>query len=286
MSADGHRAAHDLCMTLTPDSGPPRAPTDNLAPGTLRALSRWLLWPVAGLVVIVIFTSFLLSFQSQVELAEAARIPEAVSFGWPIIVDGTVVISSLALLTLHPHGKRASWFPAMTLILFGAVSIWANGLHAIEAGLGPVALFFVGSVPALGLLASTHMLTILISHGRKVMPAVTVKPVAVRPTAPQITEPVTFEYSRVAEQPQTAVLPETTVSKPNLKPQTSTTPKRVVEKKLTRDEAVAQIIEIEGGGGSVTGADVGQWMGLSPNRGARILDQIHADTTHEQEAAV
>ena len=154
-------AAHDSAMapTLSTSGVPPHA-----AHPPHNRLRRYLLWPVAVTVVIVIGVSFLLSFQAQVELAIAARIDPAVAFGWPLIVDGTIIISTFAALILQPYGPRVSWYPWANLILFGVLSIYANGIHATSAEPSSVELFIIGAVPAVGLLVSTHMLAILLSH--------------------------------------------------------------------------------------------------------------------------
>lgn len=282
------------------------AQTDTINDGRiLHALSRWLLWPVAATVLLVIGVSFLLSFQSQTELAIAARIRPDVAWGWPIIVDGTIVIATFAALILQPRGRRVSWYPWANLILFGILSIYANGIHATNAKPVVWELFIIGAVPAVGLLVSTHMLVIMLGHGEH--PAAKPRqpkraPAASRPLTveePQYTysrEPVAVPLSASAPPPAEAG-PEPAVPRPvpsvaapavpvaprpaPAKPRAQT-PKTAPQKKLNHDQVTDQIIERNTDNILTTGADIALWMGLSPARGARILEQIQTEISERQ----
>ncbi|KQO98303.1 DUF2637 domain-containing protein [Leifsonia sp. Leaf264] len=159
----------DPTLTLQQETG---RPSDRLV--------RWLLWPVALTLVVIIANAFVISFQSQVDLAILARIHKDVAFGWPIIVDGTIVVSTFAAFMLHRHGVRVSWYPWAILILFGAVSIWANGIHATGADVSLPELFLVGAVPAVGILLSVHLFVIVIAHHNRPDP---VRPQKASPAA-------------------------------------------------------------------------------------------------------
>jgi hypothetical protein len=167
--ARASRAAHVKDMNTTPDSSTPAATAD----ARHFAVSPWLLAPVAAMVVVVITFSFILSFQAQVELAVDARIPADVAWGWPIIVDGTVVIATISAVILQRRGIRVTWYPWAVLILFGSLSIFVNALHSQATEPELWVLTIISATPAVGLLLSTHLLTTLIGHGsRKRLPVV------------------------------------------------------------------------------------------------------------------
>jgi hypothetical protein len=299
-------------MTSTTDGATLDAPdTPAVHDGRiLHALSRWLLWPVAATVLLVIGVSFLLSFQSQMELAIAARIRPDVAWGWPIIVDGTIVIATFAALILQPRGKRVSWYPWANLILFGVLSIYANGIHATDTQPAVWELFIIGAVPAVGLLVSTHMLVIMLGHGEhpeaKPRAAKARRSASLRlPPADQFADPLfTYSrepvaspvrtkgpddtnhaaaYSRGVPAPVTPAMEQPVHRTPPTK--LSRDPKPSAAKPMSREQVVERIANRLHTNTETTGEEVGEWMGLSPVRGARILEQIHAEMDEKGSAA-
>jgi hypothetical protein len=277
-----------------------------------HALSRWLLWPVAVTVVIVIGVSFLLSFQSQTDLAIEARIRPEVAFGWPIIVDGTILISTFAALILQPRGPRVSWYPWANLLLFGGLSIYANGIHATGMTPGTVELFIIGAVPAIGLIVSTHMLVLMLGHSvtageavasqaaarkvAEVLAVVTAEAVAADATnrAVAVAEAAAAEAVDAAELRAAARTSRTALSAvPNMPPPAVGQPRvqpalpPVVFPKtgdaLTRQEVDVRVAELLRNGNHVDGRDVAEWMGLTVNRGDLIFNQLLA--VHNETAA-
>ncbi|WP_075891733.1 helix-turn-helix domain-containing protein [Actinomyces provencensis] len=161
---------------------------------------RWaVITSVAGTVFIAA-GAFWLSFTALADLARRAGIGEGQAWAWPLIVDGVIVVSTVAVVALA--GERAAWYPWTLLIGGAAVSVTANALHAIVAADAdvPVGLAAaVAAVPPVVLLASTHLTVVLIrtttqpaaevagareSVALEVMPAV---PPAVASPTPELT---------------------------------------------------------------------------------------------------
>jgi hypothetical protein len=130
----------------------------------LRSDSQPLLLAVTVTVSAIALLSFVLSFNSLTELAIAARIPTTVAWGWGLIVDGTIVVATFGTLLLHDRAsKTVKAYPWVILVLFGALSIYANGIHAIASELTDVEAFVVGAVAPVALLTATHLLVIMLT---------------------------------------------------------------------------------------------------------------------------
>ena len=76
--------------------------------------------------------SFVLSFTSLRELAAASAWPGWPSWLWPLIIDGTITLATLAIVSLAPYrdqfGNRV--FLWAVLGVAALVSVGGNGLHA------------------------------------------------------------------------------------------------------------------------------------------------------------
>lgn len=134
----------------------------------LRADAAWLLRVVATTVGLIVLVSFLLSFNSQRDLAAEAHIPALFAWGWPLIVDGTIIVATFAVLIMGPRSRRVSWYPWTILVLFGVVSIYANGVHATGRRPSLIEAFVIGAIPALALLVSTHLLVLMLTAPEEV----------------------------------------------------------------------------------------------------------------------
>ncbi len=123
---------------------------------------RWAVWTsVAGTVAIAL-GAFWLSFTSLADLARRSGIGERQAWAWPLIVDGVIVVSTVAVVALS--GERTAWYPWTLLGGGAAVSVTANSLHAVVAAdadvPGPLAAA-VAAVPPVVLLAITHLTVVL-----------------------------------------------------------------------------------------------------------------------------
>jgi hypothetical protein len=132
----------------------------------MAMLSRDRRWPVviaAGGTIMIAAGAFWLSFTALADLAGRSGIAAEQAWTWPLLVDGLIVVSTVAAVALDGH--RTAWYPWSLLIAGAVVSVTANALHAIVAGTSsvPAALAaVVAAVPPVTLLASTHLTTVLI----------------------------------------------------------------------------------------------------------------------------
>lgn len=149
---------------------------------------RWaVITSVAGTVFIAA-GAFWLSFTSLADLAHRSGIGAGQAWAWPLIVDGVIVVSTVAVVALA--GDRAAWYPWALLIGGAAVSVTANSLHAVVAAdadvPGPLAAA-VAAVPPVVLLAITHLTVVLTRATARPAEALDVPP-AVEPVTPGVVE--------------------------------------------------------------------------------------------------
>lgn len=138
-------------------------------------------WPaivaIAGTVLIA-SGAFYLSFASLTHLAELAGLTAERAWVWPLLVDGMIVVATVAVTTLR--GRRSAY--AWVLLAGGAaVSILANAVHAALTAPAdvPVAIaVLVAATPPLVLVASTHLTVQLrrATQPRAPSPASTLRP--------------------------------------------------------------------------------------------------------------
>ncbi|MFL4472537.1 DUF2637 domain-containing protein [Paeniglutamicibacter sp. MACA_103] len=113
--------------------------------------------------VLIAIGAFVLSFAALTDLAQRSGIEANLAWIWPIIVDGMIVASTVAIVALNGHNRRAMIYP-WTLLFFGAfVSTAANSVHAIltvgamQSDIPPVVSALVAAMPPVVLLAITHL---------------------------------------------------------------------------------------------------------------------------------
>ncbi|WP_298742696.1 DUF2637 domain-containing protein [uncultured Microbacterium sp.] len=107
--------------------------------------------------------AFWLSFTALADLARRSGIDGGQAWAWPLIVDGIIVVATVAVVALAGQ-RRPTWYP-WTLLAAGAiVSVTANAIHAViaaDADVPSVLAASVAAVPPLVLLAITHLTVIL-----------------------------------------------------------------------------------------------------------------------------
>lgn len=116
---------------------------------------------VAGTVFIAA-GAFWLSFTALADLARRSGIDARLTWAWPLIVDGVIVVSTVAVVALA--GERTAWYPWLLLIGGAAVSVTGNSLHAVVAADADVSRALaaaVAAVPPVVLLAITHLTALL-----------------------------------------------------------------------------------------------------------------------------
>ncbi|SDS58421.1 DUF2637 domain-containing protein [Agrococcus carbonis] len=116
---------------------------------------------VAGTVFIAA-GAFWLSFTSLADLAARSGIGTGQAWAWPLIVDGIIVVATVAVVALA--GQRSAWYPWALLVGGALVSVTANAIHAVVAADVDVPRMLaasVAAVPPVVLLAITHLTVIL-----------------------------------------------------------------------------------------------------------------------------
>ncbi len=116
---------------------------------------------VAGTVFIAA-GAFWLSFTALADLARRSGVDAGQAWAWPLIVDGIIVVSTVAVVALA--GQSSAWYPWALLAAGAVVSVTANAIHAVvaaDADVPSVLAASVAAVPPLVLLAITHLTVIL-----------------------------------------------------------------------------------------------------------------------------
>ena len=104
-----------------------------------------------------------LSFTALADLARRSGIDAGQAWAWPLIVDGIIVVATVAVVALASQSRR-TWYPWTLLAAGAVVSVTANAIHAIIAADTDVPSLLAASVaaiPPLVLLSITHLTVIL-----------------------------------------------------------------------------------------------------------------------------
>ena len=99
-----------------------------------KAINR-LFWTIAGAVILIALGSFVWSFLSLWELAEANSSQAGLGWIWPLIVDTSMVIYTGAILVAQLQ-RRGARLPIGLTIFYSTVTIAGNVLHAPATPLG------------------------------------------------------------------------------------------------------------------------------------------------------
>jgi DNA-binding transcriptional regulator YiaG len=159
-----------------------RASRGATAPAT-PALLRWVTGATLAGAFLLTSLAFKLSFESLSALASMAGIRAADSWIWPLIIDGLIVVATLAIVALAGYGRRALIYPWTLLFGGAAASIVANSEHAILTADGsvPAAVsVLVASAPPVVMLAATHLAVALVQRASRAKAAAMAQAVAER----------------------------------------------------------------------------------------------------------
>ena len=107
--------------------------------------------------------AFWLSFTALADLARRSGIDAGQAWAWPLIVDGIIVVATVAVVALASQ-RRPTWYPWTLLAAGAVVSVTANAIHAIiaaDADVPAVLAASVAAIPPLVLLSITHLTVIL-----------------------------------------------------------------------------------------------------------------------------
>lgn len=123
---------------------------------------RWAVVAAASGTVLIGAGAFWLSFVALADLAVRSGIEVGQAWIWPLLVDGLIVVATVAVVALDGH--RSAWYPWALLIAGALMSVTANAAHALVAATATVPGLLastVAAVPPLVLLASTHLTVVL-----------------------------------------------------------------------------------------------------------------------------
>ena len=166
--------------------------------------------------------AFWLSFTALADLARRSGIDAGQAWAWPLIVDGIIVVATVAVVALASQ-SRPTWYPWTLLAAGAVVSVTANAIHAIIAAdtdVPAVLAASVAAIPPLVLLSITHLTVIL-----------------TRPTT-------TPDADVIEEVPAETVVPSQAVAAPEVE-QAQPVELPVVSVRERREEAT-QLREVEG----------------------------------------
>ena len=189
-------------------------------------------------------------------MAIASGIPEELAFIWPLIVDGFIVVATSAAFVLGRSGRRATWYPWAALVVFSAISVAGNALHATEASLRvpTVVATVVSAVPAIALLIASHLLVVMVSSDRRE-----------RKRAPQRAKASAATVPATVEPPAQVSAEEAPTAAPKARPAHASGGRAVLEARVR--EAVA-------GGTHVTGSMAAEWADVPLTTAKRWLNDI------------
>jgi hypothetical protein len=121
----------------------------------------------AVLVAAIACGAFVISYSALYSLALAANIVHPLAVLYPFLVDGFIVVASLATVALRDQPKRNTWYPSTLLVVFFAFSVLGNAVHAdAQHGiprLAPIAAAAVSAVPPIALGLAFHLLLRMVS---------------------------------------------------------------------------------------------------------------------------
>ena len=111
--------------------------------------------------------AFWLSFTALTDLAVRAGVSADQAWAWPLIVDGVIIVSTVAVIALVGHGRVVSAYPWALILVSTGVSVLANIAHAVVVSAGSVPAVVaagVAAVPPVTLVASTHLSSVLLTR--------------------------------------------------------------------------------------------------------------------------
>lgn len=164
----------------------------------------WAVMTAATGTVLIGIGAFWLSFMSLADLATRSGIAMEQAWIWPLLVDGQIVVSTIAVVALDE--RAGVWYPWALLMGGALMSVTANALHAVvaaDASVPAVLAAAVAAVPPLVLLASTHLTVVLTRSTQPTNPASEVDADDAREDADELLDPLAAQetITPVEEQP-------------------------------------------------------------------------------------
>lgn len=111
-------------------------------------LNKTIAWVTSALVLVVAIISFILSYHALREMAFANGLAGQLSYLWPLLVDLSMIVFSLCVVTAHLYGETV-WKQWLLVGLYTITTCGFNWLHAPDTWIAhtvaivpPVSLFF------------------------------------------------------------------------------------------------------------------------------------------------
>lgn len=111
--------------------------------------------------VAVAALAFWLSFASLADLAARFGVPAGQAWAFPLVVDGLVVVSTVAAAAMTRH----RWYAWALLVVGTIVSVAGNGIHAWHLTASSISVG-IAVIPPLVTLAAIHLTIMLAQQGR------------------------------------------------------------------------------------------------------------------------
>ncbi|MDT0409392.1 MULTISPECIES: DUF2637 domain-containing protein [Streptomyces] len=137
----------------------PTPPTPTAEPVALTAAVR------TG-VALLALSAFALSYDALRQMAAASQIHPALTYAFPLVIDGFIAIGIGALLVLRATPLPSRLYIWSLVGLATATSIWANVLHAVRLNqqtrhtgltLGDITVGTISAIPPLALAGAVHL---------------------------------------------------------------------------------------------------------------------------------
>jgi ribosomal protein S25 len=228
---------------------------------------------VAGLAV----GAFLLSYDALHQLARTSHVPAPLAWLWPLIVDGFILVASLAVLDAVHTGQRAR-YPWLLVLAFSTLSVTFNVLHAPH----DLVAQLVAAIPPLTLVLSFELLMRQIHHRLRVTPATARVPAAPTPHAARDSDDVARIVAATAAVPEasaaTSASPSSQVA--------STTKATRSPRAVTQARAEAVLDDCNRTGQPLTTAVLAERLGISPGYARRLLRDLNNTPTPGEATAV
>ncbi|WP_449280574.1 DUF2637 domain-containing protein [Leucobacter sp.] len=200
--------------------------------------------------------AFWLSFTALADLAGRSGIDAGQAWAWPLIVDGIIVVATVAVVALASQ-HRPTWYPWTLLAAGAVVSVTANAIHAViaaDSDVPSVLAASVAAVPPLVLLSITHLTVIL-------------------------TRPLTPVADTSATAPETTPIEhaEPTVSDAPSGPESAPEPLVAVVSVSERRAQAAQLRDVQGW----SNKQIARHLGVHPSTVGRWFTPVDGDVKEE-----
>ncbi|MFC7308433.1 DUF2637 domain-containing protein [Streptomyces monticola] len=147
-----------------------------------------------GIVLLAVF-AFSLSYDALRQMAVAAHIRGALTYLFPLVIDGFIAIGVIALLILRTAPRSSRLYVWALVGLATLASIWANALHAMRLNeqtrlhLNNATVGALSAIAPLALAGAVHLYLVINRHLTAVTNAAAEVPSATSPAQPAPPKP-------------------------------------------------------------------------------------------------